>query len=352
VTEDSSDLVVQHVPAEALVDAVRLLRKLPRKSAREMDALAQFARFRAAHPEVDADLFIDKQPGHPEIDFDLFLQGDAAGTIAVGWRPDRAMPWSAQYSEHWASNLVVSVNGRDLTVQEALQALRLNGETESDLSTALVNFCLVSSAIANDPPPVSDSELQTASDRFRAARGLYDAEKTDRWLAEAGLSIERFEALVKVRVQARKLMDRITIDQVEPYFAAHIESLAKMTVVRMHLASTEPLEVFPLSETAIGDFVKRAFSDQLGDSDLGIRIVIETAFTEEVLPMLPRDSKPPPVGTLVGPRLHGGEYWFVQVLGHTPARLDQDTRRRIQAKIFALWLDAQRATAQIRWHWM
>ena len=317
-----------------------------------MDALAQFAGFRAAHPEVDADLFIDRQPGHPEIDFDVFLQVDVAGTIAVGWRPDRAMPWSAQYSEHWASNLVVSVNGRDLTVQEALQALRLNGATGSDLSTALVNYCLVSSAIADDPPLVSDSELQAASDGFRAARGLYDAETTDRWLAEGGLSIDSFEALVKARVQERKLMDRITADQVEAYFAAHTESLAKMTVVQMHLASTETLEVLPLSENAIGDFMKRAFSGQLGDSDLGITIAMETGFAEEVLPMLPRDSTPPPVGTLVGPKLHCGEYWFVQVLRRTPARLDQDTQRRIQAKIFASWLDAQRAKAQIRWHWM
>ena len=46
MTEDLSDLGVQHVPAEALVDAVRLLRNLPRKSAREMDALAQFTGFR------------------------------------------------------------------------------------------------------------------------------------------------------------------------------------------------------------------------------------------------------------------------------------------------------------------
>jgi putative peptide maturation system protein len=352
VTEDLSDFGVGHVPAEALVDAVRLLRNLPRKRAREMDALAQFAGFRADHPEVDADLFIDRQPGHPEIDFDVFLQVDAAGTIAVGWRPDRAMPWSVQYSEHWASNLVVSVNGRDLTVQEALQALRLNGETGSDLSTDLVNYCLVSSAIAEDPPLVSDSELQTASDGFRVARGLYDAETTNRWLAEAGLSMDTFEALVKARVQERKLMDRITADQVEAYFAAYAESLANVSVVRIHLPSTGTLGVFPLSETAVDDFVRRAFSGQLGDSDPEIRIVMETGFVEDVLPMIPKDSIPPPVGTMVGPKLYSGEYWFAQVLRRAPSKLDQKTKRHVQAKIFALWLNAQRAKAQIRWHWM
>ena len=101
------------------------------------------AAFQQAHPEVSAELLIDKPPGHPEMDFDLYLHSDTSGALALGWRPDRAMPWVVQYSEHWASNLVLSVNGRDLTVQEALQALRLHESTGSDLATELVNFCLI-----------------------------------------------------------------------------------------------------------------------------------------------------------------------------------------------------------------
>jgi putative peptide maturation system protein len=337
---------------EALVDAVPLLRRLPRTDPLDEGALAQLAAFRAAHPEVAADLVIDRQPGHPDVDFDLLLQDDSAGTIAIGWRPDRAMPWSVQYSEHWASNFVLSVNGRDLTIPEALQALRLNEEAGPDLATALVNYCLITAHIAHDPPPVSDSELQNAADGFRAARGLHDAESTDRWLVEVGLSIARFEELMKARVQARKFRDRLTADQVEPYFATHIDSFAKVTVIRMHATSIDALQTLTRSNVAIGDFVQRALTCQSVDADLGITMVIETGLMEDVLPMLFAEATVPTAGTIVGPLFHCGEYCLAQVLQHTPAKLDQETYKYIRERLFASWLEAERANAQIRWHWM
>jgi putative peptide maturation system protein len=337
---------------EALVDAVQLLRTLQRTGVTADDVAPKLAGFRSAHPEVDADLVIDSQPGHPDVDFDLLLQVDSTGTIAVGWRPDRAVPWSVRYSEHWASNLVLSVNGRDLTIQEALQALRLKGDAEPNLSTALVNHCLVTAAIRNDPPVVSDSELQDAADRFRAARGLYEAETTNRWLAESGLSLERFEVLLKARVQARKLVDRITPEQVGKYFTSHIDDLAKITVVRMYSRSAETLQQLVVSAAALNDFVGRTLASQSVDGDPEIRMVIETGYGGDVLPMSRADATSASVGTLVGPRLHCGEYCVARVLRHTPARLDPHTYRVVQERLFASWLEAERANAEIRWHWM
>lgn len=352
MTQDVRDLRLESLPIEALVDGVQLLRGLPRERARQHDALGQYEVYRAAHPEVDARLFIDRQPGHPEVDYDLYLQSDASGAIAVGWRPDRAMPWEVQYSEHWASSLVLSVNGRDLTVQEALQALRLYGGLGANLSTELVNFCIVDSAIIKDPPIVSHSELQIAADGFRAARGLYDAGATDRWLHETGLSIERFESLVKAAVQKRKLRDRITIHQVEAYFASHIESMAKVAVVRLHSASGQALESFALSTMAVVDLVELALGHQASIGVPGIRVVIETGLAEDVLPVL----LPGPITTLpskmIGPVRSNDGYCLFRVLRREPARLDKDTFNRVQDRLFASWLSAERAKAQISWHWM
>src|SRR6476646_9343304 len=105
---------------KALLDAVPFLRALPRAGALKKSVWAQLGAFRAAHAEVGVELVVDRPPGHPDVDFDLLLQV-AEGTVAIGWRPDGGMPWSVQYSEHWASSLVLSVNGRDVTIQEALQ---------------------------------------------------------------------------------------------------------------------------------------------------------------------------------------------------------------------------------------
>lgn len=353
MTKDLRNHSVEGLPLEALVDGVQLLRNLPRERAREHDALAQYETYRAAHPEVDAKLFVDKQPGHPEVDFDLYLQSDASGALAVGWRPDRAMPWEVKYSEHWASNLVLSVNGRDVTVQEALQALRLSGHAGgANLSTELVNFCIVDSAITKDPPFVSHSEVQIAADGFRASRGLYDAGATDLWLAEAGLSIERFEALVKTQVQKRKLRERITSDQVQAYFASHNESLARIAVVRLHSLSEQALDTVSLSELAIVDLVERSLGDQSSNGDSRVEMVIETGLAEDVLAMLPAGSMTTLPGKVVGPVKTNEGYCLFRILRRTPARLDRNTFNRVQERLFALWLSAERAKAEISWHWM
>lgn len=337
---------------KALLDAIPFLRTLPRASGLETSIWAQLATFRADHPEVGVDLVVDHPPGRPDVDFDLLLRGDAEGTVAVGWRPDAGMPWSVQYSDHWASSLVLSVNGLDVTIQEALQALRLSGEAAGDLSTRLVDHCLIAATILKVPPTVSDAEVQRAADGFRAARGLLDAETTERWLSEAGLTMERFEALLKTTVQARKLKERITDEQVATYFASHADSLAKITVVRAHSASRDSLPDLSDATGTIVDLVDRALARGPSDDDPRVRIVVEAGFVPRVLPSLAPESTAPPAGTEVGPVKHGGEYWCGQVLRRLPPRLDRETYGFIQERLFASWLAGERAKADVTWHWM
>jgi putative peptide maturation system protein len=336
----------------ALLDAIPFLRTLPRARGLQDRVRAQLAAFRAAHPDVGVDLVVDSPPGRTEVDFDLLLLCEAEGTVAIGWRPDAGMPWSVQYSEHWASSLVLSVNDLDMTIQDALQALRLSGEAESDLPTRLVDHCLIAAAILADPPLVSDTELQSGADRFRSARGLHDAEATGRWLAEAGLSLERFEALLKTTVQARKLRDRITGDQVAAYFESHTDSLAMATVIRVDSASEDSLPDLNASAASIGGLVDRSLACLDTDDNPGVRICIETGFLPRVLPSLPPESVVPPAGTVIGPGRLGAEYWCCRVLRRLSPLLNQETYGFIQERLFASWLEGERAKARIRWHWM
>jgi len=237
---------------------------------------------------------------------------------------------------------VLSVNAIDVTIQDAFQMLRMSGDAESDLSTRLVDHCLIAAAIIKDPPVVSDSEIQSAADGFRWARGLHSAEATERWLLEAGLSIERLEALIKTTVQARKLKERITAEQIGAYFSSHTDSLAMVTVIRAHSASEDSLSNLTISLATIDELVNRA----------GIRIVIETGFAPTVLPSLPPETTAPPAGTVIGAVQHRGEYWCGQVIRRLTPRLDQETEHFIQDQIFASWLDEERAKAHITWHWM
>ena len=335
---------------QALLDALPLLRSLPRVGECDKEIAAQLSAFRASHRNVCVDLVLDRQPGHPEVDFDLLLSVDQSGTIAVGWRPDRAMPWSVQYAEHWASNLVLSVNGLDLTVQEALQALRLNGNGTSDLSTALVNYCLIAKAITQKSLTIADNELQDAADDFRSEFGLISAESTVRWLADAGLSNERFEALMKARALARKLKEQIALDNIQSYFATHQNSLARATVVRIRSTLIGALKNL-IDSDSISGLVNRFFSNETTINDRTIEINIETGFVANILPTSPPPANPRE-GAVIGPFAHGGEFCAVQFLRHTPAMLDQETHRLIENHLFKLWLENARAMAEIRWHWM
>jgi putative peptide maturation system protein len=333
---------------DALLDAIPFLQNLPRVREHEKTARARLTAFRLAHPGVDVDLVVDAPPGSPAVDFDLLLRRDADGTLAVGWRPDGGNPWSVPYSEHWASNLVLTVNHLDLTVQDALQALRVGENVDCELPTHLVNHCLIAAEILKDPPAVSDAELQIAADAFRSARGLHSAEVTTRWLSEAGLSMNRFEELLKTTVQARKLKERIATDRVRDYFVSHAEDLAMITMLRAHAESEESL---PDLTGLQAEVVARALECATG-IDSRVRICVETGLPARVFPSLPADSRDPVIGTVIGPVRHDGEYWCGRILRRLPSRWDRETRAFVEERLFATWLEEERAKADIVWHWM
>jgi putative peptide maturation system protein len=334
---------------EALLHAVSFLKSLPRTRGLEENAWARLAAFRAAHPDVAIDLVIDRPPGCPHIDFDLLLR-DLDGTIAVGWRPDGGIPWSVRYSEHWASNLVLSVNDFDVTIQDALLMLRLNEEDASDLMTRLVDHCLIAATILKDPPPVSDTELQDAADRFRSARGLHSSDATQRWLSDSGISMERFEALLKSSMQERKLEERITANRVPDYYSDHTDSLGTVAVFRLHSASKSSL--IKLTADNKRGLTDAAWGSLTSEAGTLLKVSALTGFPEIVLPSFVPGSTALRPGAIIGPVKHRAEYWCGQILQCFPPQLNQATYAFIQQRLFASWLQEQREAAKIRWHWI
>src|SRR5262245_39178349 len=185
---------------------------------------ARLEHFRRENPGVRADLLVDQPPASRQVDYDLMLSHPEGGTLALSWRADEGVPWAVQYADHWAANYVLTVDARDVTIQQALLFLKLTGDREPDLMTELVDQQLIAVAIDADPPPVSDEELQRAADEFRRASRLLNAESTRRWLEEMGLSMEQFQSRLRGAVQIRKLKERVTADDIETYFEAHRKS--------------------------------------------------------------------------------------------------------------------------------
>src|SRR5262249_52159125 len=163
---------------EALSGAVSLLRGLPREREGMPEGRARLEHFRREYPGVRADLLVDQPPASRQVDYDLMLSHPEGGTLALSWRADGGVPWAVQYADHWAANYVLTVDAREVTIQQALLFLKLTGDREPDLMTELVDQQLIAMAIDADPPPVSDEELQRAADEFRRASRLLNAEST------------------------------------------------------------------------------------------------------------------------------------------------------------------------------
>jgi putative peptide maturation system protein len=329
----------------ALADAVPLLKQMPRAREDLSKAQRQLKGFRAAHPDLRADLLIDKPPGSSRVDYDLLL-GDDSGTLALSWRTDGGVPWSVTYADHWAASLVVSVNEVGVTVQDALLFLKLAADRQSDLMTALVDSQLIVEAIATDPPTVSRADLQAAADRFRRQHGLLTVEATRRWLAEAGMSVARFEECLTRAVQERALRDRVTADDIQPYFERHRMAFDLITCVQV--TTPDESTALAMAQGARGADLTSAARETASAGRGGVDALLRSQYARE----WPEAAAAAGVGTMVGPTPSHGGYSVVEVLARRPAELDDETRAAIATVLFQEWLVARRNRASVRWHWL
>ena len=329
----------------AVANAVPLLKQMPR--AREDISMAQrqVNGFRAAHPDLRADLLVDRPPGSSRVDYDLLL-GDDSGTLALSWRTDDGVPWSVTYADHWAASLVVSVNDVGVTVQEALLFLKLAADRQSDLMTALIDSQLVVEAIATDPPPVSRADLQAAAERFRRRHGLLTAEATRRWLAQLGMSVTRFEECLARAVQERKLKDRVTADRIQPYFERQRTAFDFITCFQV----TTPDESTALAivQGARGTDLTSAAREAASAGRGGVHALLLSQYARD----LPEAAAAAGVGTIVGPTPSHGRYSVVEVIARRAAELDDETHAAIGTELFQEWLIDRRNRASVRWHWL
>lgn len=60
----------------------------------------------------------------------------------------------------------------------------------------IVDQCLILNEVANETEPVPTEDPQAAADDFRRGRGPYDRATTPAWLAEMGMTPERFETYI------------------------------------------------------------------------------------------------------------------------------------------------------------
>lgn len=328
--------------------AAALLRQLPRGYEDVREAQRRVMGWGARHQGAEAQLLVDHQPGTPEVEYDLLLRHPDGGMVALTWLEDGGLPWAVYYGDHWAANYVLTIDGEHrLTVQQALMQLRMAARTSPDLMESMVNHLILAQHAGDDALAPSEDELQAAADAFRQARGLRSAADTVRWLDEIRLPQAYFEAMLEMAVRIRKVKQRIAAGRVDAYFAAHHAEFDNVRLCEVRTPDRATAE--RLAAWAEDSGLLAALDEQLrrpGTAPLDGQVTTRRA--AELAPEL-RDAAP---GAIVGPYADGAQWVVAQIAGRQAAQLDEQARLAVEEAVCREWLAEQRATADIRWHWL
>ncbi len=330
---------------QAVVRAAAMLMEMPRQRQSLRDAQVAFEEFKLAHPITDAVLVTHTLPASDCADFDLLLNKAGRGILSMSWQADECLPWTAKYSDHWAANFVLSVNGFNTTIQSALIYLNSVMKGKSNLMEDMINRSLIGSAIAASPPHVSEEDIDQAVTAFRVGQNLFSAKATQDWLDETHLTVDALRELVTQNAQETKFKQALCAPSIGPLFEAHREDFDRITVLQISGLSRVTLHKLAKDwkrddACPLFNIAWPAKHDPSGK--------VDTFYRKDMPPRFGDDSP----RAVIGPIRWGTTLMVAQILKRSPACLDQRTRNCIADTVFDAWLQERRAKANVRWHWM
>ncbi|GAA3140827.1 hypothetical protein GCM10010466_34830 [Planomonospora alba] len=355
------------VSADLLADALEWLRGLD--GVRPEAADERLAELRARHPGVRMRLLRQREAATGDHHYDLLFPAPE-GTVSLAFAPDRAIPWPLRGSQRTGEQLVLRVDGVDVTMERAVSVLDVLWE-DTGLARRLVNAALVEQALATRGVALPADRLQEAVDAFRRARGLLTAQATRRWMAERGLTHARLEEIVAAEAAVAELRREVAGGRAEDFFTAHRAEFDRLRVVRLRYADGDRADdaaallragwraggtggVRPGAGGAPGsgggtDPVTLAAEETLAGA---ATCRMEANGRGELVALFGVPAAEAGAGEVLGPaRLPDGGFCVVCVLAVEPATLDHVTRGLVERRIFDDWLAEQRRHAHVEWFW-
>jgi len=325
-----------------LAAAAELLHRLPR--GRDDVRLAQqmVAAWRESHPHIPLQHLVNRTPGLEVVDHDLLIDDPTGGRLALTHAPDDGTPWAIETADHWASNLVLSLDeDYSISVQQALLQMRLQMRRTPGLMDHMIDHLILArEAVSLDLPDTS--ALQQAADDFRRSMGLLSASDTQRWLDEIHLPAVYFESMLELAVKIGRVKQRVADDGRAQYFESHRHDFDRVRYVRAWCVEREELSHLTRESGLLA-----GLSAVPGRESSRVEYIVNTGFAGA----LPLPARNTPLGAPTGSFPSGGGWEIFQLLARWPAELDDETRRAVDEAVCRQWLAQQRAVNRIRWHW-
>ena len=243
--------------------------------------------------------------------------------------------------------VAIEVNGEEISLFDLLLPAKGNGNLE--FLQEAINAAIIRQEAARLAIEVSDQELQSAADEFRATHDLFDVASTAAWLAARRLTFEDWEAFIEGIVLRQKLCDAITADKIEQHFAVNklafdAAELSRLVVPHEDIAKELLTQI--IEEGADFHSMARAYSIDAATRLAGgyagkvTRTAMEAAVESAVFGAQP--------GNVVGPfKLEDGWHLIKIELLHR-ADLDDALRKTIKAEVFAEWFEERLRKARIK----
>lgn len=247
---------------------------------------------------------------------------------------------------HYSEANVVQVNGRTMTMEEAVVFLDVIWN-KAPLMEQMLNTCLVKAELEKNPINNTDEELQIAMDCFRFEHGLLCASETSAWLEMRGMTHDSLEHLVEGNLCYMKLKTRIAEGKIETYFDSHQELLRTAMIARISCPDKE--YSLKLANDMRGVDFYRDLEDRIAAGEnLKCRI---SSISEDELSVNDRASVFNGARGDVLSLPIDETHCVVRIISLEAACLDQKTEEVIVNNLFEEWLREKREVAQITWHW-
>ncbi|MBV8761539.1 MAG: hypothetical protein JO257_29865 [Deltaproteobacteria bacterium] len=324
----------------AVADAFTALLEL--QAAAPQHARHACRQLESRHPGTTVLLSAQRERWSGAHHYDLVLHKPGLGAATLAFCADRHAPWMTRNASRLGDDVLVRIDGVPLRVDDAIDLLDLAHDAglRGKLETAL----LIADALDDlgiAAQPVDDAALQRALDDWRVAHGLFEATAFDSWLDDRGLTLVVLERMLEQQVRARTLRDRVTADQIEPFFEAHRADLDRAVASVARLATAE--QAREVARRATTERLASVVEQLALDRDVDFRIHRwRRAECPTELRALAFDAPLATVGVVGTTVLH-------VTARSRCTELDDATRRYIRDRLFADWLAARRAKARIEW---
>lgn len=339
---------------QAVLNVLDYLLSLQQEGVQPREARVRLQALRECHPDLQIDLLAEEEAFNHSIHYDSLVHCAGKGTVSLSYCPERAVPWPLRGVHRWNEGDLVRVNANILQVHAAIACLDFIWD-EVQIIERLVDLCIIHEEMDRQPIDLTDTELQEAMNKFRAAKKLFSAEETMRWMERHGMTHETLERYVAETAILPKLRDQIAAGQVEAYFYQHQNDFDIVQVARLEVAdASEAHELAEQIRAGAQNFFAAAEQLFLDAAKQGVSpkaSLFATIERHQADPTLREQLFACAPGQLVGPVPVETGYALMRVLAITFAQLDDRTCTVIKDILFKDWLDKRRQGSHIEWCW-